>query len=437
MAVTEEVLYGESEELAITGNVDLDPGKRVHVITSSDANRILTLPDATSQASMGGGVHWIFNHSGYTLAVKDNGGTTIKALADDYGLVMSLVDMSTAAGSWEFVLYPIDSGPAPPNPVEGFFVGGSGEGRNCRHWAPSTGTWTLYEDATPTSDHYFYNGAASFVVGPKGYITKEHPWNSENVWHAELDPISTWATRTPPTLLAVYGSGVGLTVASTAYGFTFGGEAVSSATGKEEVERYSPPPTDSWVTVTAQPVGRRKGSAAAIDDVAYVLGGRASDGAGLYSDANNAYIAATDSWNTGLQAIPIDGRGLFTAGATSMHVFVTGGARYTSYQFGLNIRSVTDRYDPDTDNWDSRTPHPGGDPPNTDGRRCEHAVVVIDDYLYQAGGWAWDGPDYPDHDDYLDPGCMRFDDSTDSWLIQTSMDQGVEGWWNQSMAIQT
>jgi len=426
MSVSEESWYGGSEELALTGTTRADPAVRCHIILSSTAPTIFKLPRASMQANEGGGNHWVFNFGTNAISLRDYSNGLILALAQDEGAICSLVDNGSDAGEWRAILYTIDAGPAPSPPVFGYFIGGEGNpsvGDDSREWNPGGHVWTVYADTLPGYGYAY--GATSFVVGDNLYITRN--WATVPGL-LELTTPNTWTARTTPPMLEYNGSGCGLNDGVAEYGYTFGGYGPSAP--KDEVEIYDAPPADSWSYGTVQTEGHYYAGATAIANKAYITGGR-NDGGGNMGDTHEEYDPgpAPDTWTT-KTSLPIEGRGRFGSAEADGFAFVMCGTTSTAHGSGINVRDTNERYNPTSDEWAQRQIHPIG-------RRSAPAAVSIGDNIYLAGGLAYDGPEYPDYDEYMTPETHLYDDSTQTWTEETDMNQGVQRWENHCQAVQT
>lgn len=97
---------GSSTVLSSSGNITLPLDKRVIELNESvvNLNYDATLPDARNMQR--GGPHFILTHNTSSTGVctiKDNAGGTVVALTNQQ-LMLNLIDNSTQAGEWAYVL---------------------------------------------------------------------------------------------------------------------------------------------------------------------------------------------------------------------------------------------------------------------------------------------------------------------------------------------
>lgn len=101
MSVSMETYYGGAEShQPLSGNITLDPAtKKLLTLDPDAAGRTVTLRDAT-ELDKGHG-HILINVDAIeSVAIKDNGGTTISTLAAGEGMEIGLCDNSDADGKW-------------------------------------------------------------------------------------------------------------------------------------------------------------------------------------------------------------------------------------------------------------------------------------------------------------------------------------------------
>jgi len=409
MSYTKEEFYGGSEELTVTGTTSLDGGVRVHVIVTGGTTQIIKLP-STTYSNLGIQNHWVFNFGTASMDLRNSRSGALYTLPTNMGVICSLVDKSPE--TWQFVEFAIDSGPAPPAPVNGYIPGGrpSSNRDDCREYSPGMDAWTRHTDTIP---YDFWEDGASFVIGDNMYMNANHGAGSSPTT-AELTTPDTWVARTGVASHHYKGSGCGLNDGSATNGYLFGGYGAGGVI--EATAKYAAPPTDTWSVGIAQAVGHADAGCAKIGDVAYVCGGREFTGAGSYTQTNYKYDVGPvpDVWTT-LTDIPNENRGSFASGATSEYRFVLGGLVGVNVgSGGTSARDTNLRYKASTGVWDERALHPLG-------RRSTAGAFTIADIIYWTGGVAYDGPIFPDPDWYHSNQCHSFDDSLNSYTTQAEM----------------
>jgi N-acetylneuraminic acid mutarotase len=122
---------------------------------------------------------------------------------------------------------------------------------------------------------------------------------------------------------------------------------------------------------------------AAVDGIVYVIGGN-NCYSNCWLSTNEAYNTQTNTWQPPKASIPTypAERGLLSATTVNRKIYCIGGAN--SYASPGHLDNV-DRYDPDTDTWQSLPPIPYGN-------RALHAAVELDGEIYLIGGRNWVGP---------------------------------------------
>lgn len=111
MSITQELFFGGSRHVTMTGDIVLVPqDKRVQVFAPDGAHNI-SLPDATTLRK-GGPQFYLLNASAtHNLLIRDDGGT-ILAVGEGLFLrdacVVLLSDNSTSNGIWHFKFFTLN-----------------------------------------------------------------------------------------------------------------------------------------------------------------------------------------------------------------------------------------------------------------------------------------------------------------------------------------
>lgn len=80
-------------------------GARVHTVAMTAGSLNLNLPDATSHAlGEGGPVFYIINVGSNSFGVRDSASTALVTVPVGDAVTMTLLDDSTAAGTWGYIL---------------------------------------------------------------------------------------------------------------------------------------------------------------------------------------------------------------------------------------------------------------------------------------------------------------------------------------------
>lgn len=165
------------------------------------------------------------------------------------------------------------------------------------------------------------------------------------------------------------------------------------------------PSTDSWLSKTPMPTVQMGGAIATYQNKIYVIGG----GQGITPDittyqtgANTMYDPTTDTWTSktpmsmgyaNLKAVTVEGM-----------IYVMGGTTVTSMK--MNVYGINERYNPETDSWQSLTPMPLP--------VYNFGMVAIGTKIYILGGLITS---------QLDPSnkTQIYDTQTDTWSYGTPM----------------
>lgn len=139
-------------------------------------------------------------------------------------------------------------------------------------------------------------------------------------------------------------------------------------------EMYDPL-TETWTVLSPMPSGRRHSSAAVIDSLIYVVGGRVTiAGATLNVNALEAYSPASDTWYI-LESLP-ENKGAISVATYNRKLYVFGGEKINYPQ---RLYDAVDEYDPATDTW--RTINVMNTP-----RHGTNAVTIADTIFVIGGG---------------------------------------------------
>jgi N-acetylneuraminic acid mutarotase len=138
------------------------------------------------------------------------------------------------------------------------------------------------------------------------------------------------------------------------------------------------PVVDAWTEKKPMPTPREHLATAVVDEKLYVIGGRAGS---LESnlDVNEAYDPIKDTWIV-LESMPSKRGGLAAAPSSPVNgdIYVFGG-EFPFYDNSSDTTyDVTEKYDPQTNEWTTEEPMPTA--------RHGLETVTIDDEIYVIGG---------------------------------------------------
>jgi N-acetylneuraminic acid mutarotase len=174
-------------------------------------------------------------------------------------------------------------------------------------------------------------------------------------------------------------------------------------TPETEVRVYDPA-TNNWTRVADMPTGRRWGSASAVNNRCYVIGGLGAT-AGASSSVEE-YNPVTDTWRK-VAPLPTPRSAHASATVDGKIYVIGGGARPGWRQVGTAEVGI---YDPDRDVWSA-----GADMPVPRGGAVAGA---IDGYIYVVGG---SNPEIPNSDL-----VHRYHPAADSWQQMASLPVEVD-----------
>ncbi|MBN1357815.1 hypothetical protein JW988_03505 [Candidatus Bathyarchaeota archaeon] len=123
-------------------------------------------------------------------------------------------------------------------------------------------------------------------------------------------------------------------------------------------EMYDPA-TDTWTTKASMPTPRRDFAIAVYKNKIYCISGESgydSEGlGGIYSQVNEVYDPATDTWET-KASIPTPRYGM-CSNVVYGKIYVIGGGLHSAYPINTCC-GLNEVYDPETDTWTKKTPLP-------------------------------------------------------------------------------
>ena len=155
--------------------------------------------------------------------------------------------------------------------------------------------------------------------------------------------------------------------------YAIGGETAEGIAGN--LEAYNPD-ADSWTVLAAKPVPVTEASAAVINGLIYVPGGRIGPAANEITAQLEIYDPALDQWRSGaILPQPISG---YALQAFEGRLYLFGGWD------GKNYVSSVYMYDPALDAWQERTPMPTA--------RAFSGAASAGGKIYVIGGQAGEGP---------------------------------------------
>ena len=177
-------------------------------------------------------------------------------------------------------------------------------------------------------------------------------------------------------------------------------------------EMYDPA-TDTWTTRASMPTPRTEFGIAVYKNKIYCISGESGydkeDLGGVYTDVNEVYDPATDTWEK-KAAITTPRYGM-CANVVDGKVYIMGGGIHAPYPINT-CSALNEVYDPETDTWTEKNPLPIS--------VLEAASAVVDDRIYVLGGQAglfmggWH-----DHN-------MVYDVKNDSWSMAAPIPVGCE-----------
>jgi N-acetylneuraminic acid mutarotase len=149
-------------------------------------------------------------------------------------------------------------------------------------------------------------------------------------------------------------------------------------------EMYDPD-TDTWETKASMPTPRREFAIAVYNNKIYCISGEsgADSKGGIYSEVNEVYDPATDTWTTKAD-IPTPRYGM-CANVVDDKIYAMAGAHADVYPGDL-CSDLNEVYDPRTDTWTTKNPLPTA--------VLYAASTAVDNKIYVLGGragWLSDG----------------------------------------------
>ena len=119
------------------------------------------------------------------------------------------------------------------------------------------------------------------------------------------------------------------------------------------------PDTDSWITKKTMPTARTSFEIAVYQNKIYAIGGSAGwtqETGTIYSDVNEVYDPATDTWET--KAAMKTMRTGLEANAVNGKIYLIGGYLRENYTVSNTTSSLNEVYDVATDSWATKEPLP-------------------------------------------------------------------------------
>jgi N-acetylneuraminic acid mutarotase len=197
-------------------------------------------------------------------------------------------------------------------------------------------------------------------------ISVKPSWAVEDYW-----------TSMSPIITARRGLGVAV-VEGKIYAIGGGNDWISPYLGTNEM--YDPA-TDTWTTKASMPTPRRGFAIAVYKNKIYCISGESgydSEGlGGIYSEVNEVYDPATDTWET-KASIPTPRYGMCT-NVVDGKIYVMGGGLHSAYPVNT-CSALNEVYDPETDTWTAKTSLPTS--------VLHSASATVDGRIYVLGGQA-------------------------------------------------
>lgn len=189
--------------------------------------------------------------------------------------------------------------------------------------------------------------------------------------------------------------------------YLIGGEVYHPDMGISDVRIYDIE-ADEWSTGTPMPTARYLAPKLNIGTKIYAIGGNKYE----YFSGNRVevYDVSTDSW-TRVADLPTS-RIYPSACVYKERIYVFGGSSHADYASGENYEGLdmVERYDPQTDTWDTCAPMPTG--------RYGATACVLNDSIYVIGGTKENIGNHP--------GLTTvevYDPVSDSWISKSSMNR--------------
>jgi len=197
-------------------------------------------------------------------------------------------------------------------------------------------------------------------------ISVKPAWAAEGSW-----------TSMSPIITARRGLGVAV-VEGKIYAIGGGNDWISPYLGTNEM--YDPT-TDTWTTKASMPTPRKNFAIAVYKNKIYCISGESGydpEGlGGIYTDVNEVYDPATDTWET-KASIPTPRYGM-CANVVDGKIYVMGGGLHSAYPVNTCC-ALNEVYDLETDTWAAKTPLPIS--------VLHSASAVVDGRIYVLGGQA-------------------------------------------------
>lgn len=216
-------------------------------------------------------------------------------------------------------------------------------------------------------------------------------------------------TSMSPIITSRRGLGVAV-VEGKIYAIGGGNDWISPYLGTNEM--YDPA-TDTWTTKASMPTPRRGFAIAVYKNKIYCISGESGydpEGlGGIYTDVNEVYDPATDTWET-KASIPTPRYGV-CANVVDGKIYVMGGGLHSAYPVNT-CSALNEVYDPETDTWTEKTPLPTS--------VLHSASAAVDGRIYVLGGQA--GLFMGGWHDFN----MVYDIKNDSWSMAAPIPFGCE-----------